>query len=300
MLGLYSYPEICQSLLNLADPETLAAHGYTNLGLRMAIQARAQQFEPELPIWNTDSAVLIASSQRELEMRRLFSGHSELNDLGQATAIDSSFSTEERTFKLQQLRTALDLIKSLDPNLSEIFHVVVSCIFTSSSLMAGGGTSSATPGVIWANLRPHWSSWDVVEFLVHELTHNILFFDEFSELHYLDHAKLSDPTTFAQSAILKRARPLDKVFHSIMVGIAVLNLRANSVLQCHNNGSSLAMTTGIHPDSLTLIAQIRASIASVDENRHAQRLLSGRGLDLLNRARRRIEEFANVGVALAI
>ncbi|NBW80644.1 hypothetical protein EBR21_02715 [bacterium] len=300
MLGLYSYPEICQSLLNLADPETLAAHGYTTQGLRLAIQARAQQFQPELPIWNTDNAVLIGSSQREHEMRRLFSGHSELNDLGQDTAIDTSFSPQERTFKLYQLRVALDLLKTLDPNLSEIFHVVISCLFTSSSRIAGGGTSSATPGVIWANLRSHWSSWDVVEFLVHELTHNILFFDEFSELHYLDHSKLADPATFAQSAILKRNRPLDKVFHSIMVGIAVLNLRANTVLQCHSAGSKLVMTTGIHPDSLTLIGQIRAAIASVDENRKALRLLSGRGLDLLNRARRRIEEFADVGVALAI
>jgi hypothetical protein len=300
MLGLYSYPEICQSLLNIADPKTFAAHGYTQQALRLAIQARAQQFQPELPIWHTGSTVLITSRQLELDMRHLFAGHSDLNDLGQDTAIEESFSNQERTFKIIQINDALDLLRELDPQLSEIFHVVISCIFTSSSKVAGGGTSSATPGVIWANLRSHWSSWDTLEFLIHELTHNLLFFDEFAGLHYLDHNKLSDPRTFAQSAILKRPRPLDKVIHSILVGISILNLRAYAIQHSHNMGSAFRMSSGIHPDSATLITQVRASIASVNATPEALSQLSERGLELLNRAQKRVDDFANRECLLAI
>lgn len=300
MLGLFTYTDICHRLLDIADPETLALHGAYPKALRLALQARAQQFEPALPLWDTPSTVLVASERTEQLLRRLFAGPSKLDDLEQSTAIEAPFDAQERMSKLKQLREALDLLAELDPNLFEIFNTVVSCIFTSSSATAGGGTSSATPGVIWANLRNHWSVWDTLEFLIHELTHNLLFFDEFAALHYTDHNALERPKTFVQSAILMRQRPLDKVFHSIMVGLAILNLRANTVFQQVSCTVPLQLTTGIHPDSPTLVRQIRAAIDSIESNSEALRLLSPRGRELLQRADTRLNEFSQVCVSLTI
>lgn len=300
MLGLYSYTEMSHSLLKIADPEILVLHGYNLKSLRLALQARAHQFQESLPIWSTESTVIVESETTETQLRKLFAGPSELNDLGQATVIGNSFNRQERTFKVRQVRDALDLLKNLDVNLYEIFNVVIACIFTSHSKSAGGGTSSATPGVIWANLQNSWSTWDTLEFLVHELTHNLLFFDEFSHLHYKNHNALSSPESFAQSAILKRQRPLDKVLHSIFVGISILNLRANSVFQQLGLHQPIEFTAGVHPRSAQLTEQIKNSIASIFANKNATQLLSDRGQELLNRARKRVDEFAGVCGSLAI
>lgn len=298
MLGLYSYSEISHALLNIAHPDILLQHHFTAKGLRLALQARAQQLQPELPLWDTETTVLVSSERVERDLRELFAGQSNLNDLGQSTVMTSSFDPQERIFKLNQIRQALDLLKNLDPNLYEIFNVVIGCIFTSSSSTAGGGTSSGTPGVIWANLRNHWSTWDKLEFLVHELTHNILFFDEFSQLHYLNHNDLARPETFAQSAVLMRKRPLDKVLHSILVGISILNLRANALFQQVGLSCPLVLTKGVHPDSQTLNQQVCAAIASIEENEESLRLLSSRGQELLERAKKRAHEFSNISASL--
>jgi len=300
MLGLFTYSEICQSLLCIADPQEMNRYGYTSKGLRLGLQARAQQLQPNLPLWDTEATVLVASSRIENLLRDLFTGHSDLNDLTQNAAIERSSSSEERMLKLGSLRQALNLMQNLDANLHEIFNASISCIFTSGSHSAGGGTSSATPGVIWANLRNHWSTWDTLEFLVHELTHNLMFFDEFSALHYHSHDALINPETFTQSAILKRRRPLDKVLHSIAVGIAILNLRANTVFQQTGLDQPLKLTTGIHPDSVSLVRQLQASVNSIFENRAAMNLLSTRGLELLEKSKKRIDEFASITFSLVI
>lgn len=300
MLGLFSYSDICQSLIQIADPNTLAQRGFSAHGLRMALQSRAHQLEPRLPIWDTSHTVLVASASLEHELRTMFCGRSTLNDLNQHAAVDESFSSAERTFKLNQLRRALDLLAQLDPHLFEILNVVVSCIFTSSSQTAGGGTSSATPGVIWANLRNHWSTWDTLEFLIHELTHNLMFFDEFHAMHYRNLLELSNPDTFAQSAILRKQRPLDKVIHSIMVGISILNLRANCVFQRACLKENLQPSAGVHPESQTLAMHIRESIRSVMANPKSMQLLSARGTELLERAHTRVNEFSEVCVSFAI
>jgi len=300
MLGLFTESEICKSLLNIADPQELNRYGLTAKGLRMGLQARAQQLQPNLPIWDTDSTVLVASAGTENLLRELFSGHSDLNDLTQNAAIEHSFSSDERMLKISALRQALNSMKMLDANLFEIFNASISCIFTSSSQTAGGGTSSATPGVIWANLRAHWSTWDTLEFLVHELTHNLMFFDEFYALHYQSHNALLNPETFTQSAILKRNRPLDKVLHSIAVGIAILNLRANAIVKNNKLSEPLKFTTGIHPDSESLIHQLDASINSIFENQAAMKILSPRGLELLKKSKERIDKFSDVSLSLVI
>jgi hypothetical protein len=300
MLGLFPYTEICQSLLNTCDLESLSRYNFTLRGMRLALQARAHHCEPSLPVWDTESCVLVASGRIEEHLRELFS-----REVNSGTFITSQseltpVSDTERMNKLSRLREALNLLRKLDRNLYEIFNSVISCIFVSNADKAFGGSSSATPSVIWANVPNQWSTWDTLEFLVHELTHNLMFFDEFSALHYRSRDELTRPETFAQSTILKQYVPLNKALHSIAAGIAILNLRANAVFQQVTLGEPLKLTTGIHPNSVSLVQQLRASVNSIFENRAAMNLLSPRGLELLNKSKARVDEFAGVAVSLLI
>lgn len=117
---------------------------------------------------------------------------------------------------------ALNEIRSRQPAFVETFDCVVHTLFYARSSEAGGGSASSLPGVIWCSLRKNWSLADTAEFLVHEFTHNALFLDERVREHYADLDAMAEPKNFGWSAILQKSRPLDKVFHSLVVANEVL------------------------------------------------------------------------------
>ena len=126
MLGLYTYSEICRSLVHVCDPETLTRYGLTPKGLRMSLQSRAQQFEPELPLWDTDSTVVVSACTTEKVLSNIFSGVGENSFEKSRTTLTD----EERKQKTTRIGEALRLLQSMDPHLSEIMNVSISCIFT--------------------------------------------------------------------------------------------------------------------------------------------------------------------------
>ena len=62
--------------------------------------------------------------------------------------------------------------------------MVINSIFFRSSKRAVGGSSSASMGAIWMNHSPKLENGDIVELLVHELAHHMMFIDERCYLHY--------------------------------------------------------------------------------------------------------------------
>ncbi|CAH2810032.1 MAG: hypothetical protein CBARDCOR_6744 [uncultured Caballeronia sp.] len=65
---------------------------------------------------------------------------------------------------------------------------------------------------------------DLMEMLVHELTHQTMFLDELRYAHF-SYADVLDRSTWEKSTILNVARQLDKVLHSIIVAIEILLFR---------------------------------------------------------------------------
>jgi hypothetical protein len=57
------------------------------------------------------------------------------------------------------------------------------------------------------------------------LAYHLLLIDERVHGHYVSYAKLADKRNYAHSAILKCNRPLDKVFHSLVVATELLASR---------------------------------------------------------------------------
>jgi hypothetical protein len=116
---------------------------------------------------------------------------------------------------------------------------------------------------------------------VHELTHHALFIDEHRYGHY-DYPVILAPETWAQSALLKTPRPLDKVIHSIIVATEIVMFRE----QCLGHPAAPL----VHPPTAKICTQISQSLDSVEDQIAAQTRqgvnpVSARVRDLLSQVR---------------
>lgn len=154
------------------------------------------------------------------------------------------------------LRSAIECLGALSSEHKCLFDLLITDVFLMPSKEASGGSTSSAIGVIWANPKLTHRVPDVVEFIVHELTHHAMFIDEHRYGHY-DHRALMNPDSWAQSAILKVPRPLDKVIHSIVVATEIVMFREKFI--------GHPVVPLVHPPTPKILAQLVASIDSVEE-----------------------------------
>ncbi|WP_354687318.1 aKG-HExxH-type peptide beta-hydroxylase [Cupriavidus necator] len=186
--------------------------------------------------------------------RPLFVNDSLLDDKAQSIVIEKS-EDPEAPEKHALLERALQELALYSPEHRVLFDTVVTDVFILPSGIAKAGSTSAALGVIWANPRIHHTLHDVIELLVHELTHQTMFIDELTHSHY-DYQLIVERSTWATSAILHVPRPLDKVLHSAVVATEILLLRQE--LLGH------PVRPSIHPPTPALHRQVCESIASME------------------------------------
>lgn len=194
--------------------------------------------------------------------------------------------TPEDSMKLglERVKSALILLNNINPELHNLFNDVIHTLFYNRSYNSGGGSVSTLVGVIWCCNRQNWSDWDTLEFLVHELTHNLVFLDEYYHVHYNSLEDVVKKENYAQSAILYRKRPLDKVFHSIIVDYEVLKLR-------EQHGEPLDPKA--HPPSKVLKKQILSAVEDTFTLLAKKDLASPRVHELLNKINKNLDNYHN-------
>ena len=117
---------------------------------------------------------------------------------------------------------AIQTLRNLNPELGALFQLVIHSIvlcgsnLNSAGLRAHGGTSSKCIGLMWLTMKGNLSVQDVMEVLIHEMTHTLVFVDELNYRHF-DYTHLTRSENLAQSSTFNRLRPMDKVIHSILV-----------------------------------------------------------------------------------
>lgn len=127
----------------------------------------------------------------------------------------------------------------------------IETIFIEDSDVASGGSTSDAVGLIWSNPHPKFTSLDMAEFFVHELTHNLLFLDEWVHPHY-DYSVIMNEDTWCKSAILRTRRPVDKVVHSLVVAAELVLYR-----KMHSGEPAEPRA---HPPSADIVVAIESSI----------------------------------------
>lgn len=121
--------------------------------------------------------------------------------------------------------------------------------------------------------RHHWNQQDYIEFMIHEMTHTLLFLDERRYQHYRDYRLLSQKENFAVSAVLRKPRPLDKTIHSLMVAVEVLLYR-------HRIGSHVD-APGLHPNSNLMLESCKETIRSLERTPQLSLLVTDRVIELI-------------------
>jgi hypothetical protein len=262
-----------RNIVCLARP-FLRGEGKDHLG--RAYRAFLQARYPDLTISAYPGMALLSEAQDVRPYLDIFEIDSVLDDLDEFHGFLEN-GTRSRDV-LKRIQAAIQQLATEAPGFAGLLELVVYTIFTAPSSLAGGGSTSALIGCIWADLRAHWEDQDIQEFLIHETTHNLVFLDELCYGHYSDYAALSDVKNFAQSAILARPRPLDKVLHSILVSVEILVFRE------HLLGHPIRPF--LHPPSEILLAQTAESVNSVLNNPGSRGLLTSRGHHLLEESQK--------------
>lgn len=105
-----------------------------------------------------------------------------------------------------------------------------------------------------------------------------MFLDELRYTHY-SYSRVLKQSTWARSAILNVARPLDKVLHSIVVAIEVLLFRDGYL--------GHPVNPRVHPPTRVMIEQLRDSISSTEQAiARDKTIFHARANELLENARK--------------
>ena len=185
----------------------------------------------------------------------LFANDSLLDDKGQAKVI-LPIKDSEAEVKENIIRQTIKKLASYPTYHGILLDTIITDIFIMPSGVARAGSTSQAIGIIWANPKTTYDSFDIVEILVHELTHHTMFIDEACHKHY-NYNLIIDKSNWARSAILNEYRPFDKVLHSIVVSMEIILLR----IQCQQH----IVNCRVHPSTTIMREQLRDSIDSIEE-----------------------------------
>lgn len=198
-------------------------------------------------------------------------------DYSQLTDINADLEetpVEVRQEAMSAILAGKDRLREADETLYELFEFMIHTMFYHRSKKTGGGSVTSAPGQIWCAHRRNWSDWDIAEFLVHELAHNIVFLDERRYVHYINFDDIAKTENYVTSAVLNRPRPLDKVIHSLVVAHEVLRFRELS-------GEPLLPK--VHPASLTMLNNSMRSLKEAKYTVGSRSLVTDRVLYILDK-----------------
>jgi len=218
-------------------------------------QTFIERFQQRIPGGQPGAADFVTDVEAAKRLRLLFTNDSLLDDKAQAEVIAEAREPNAAA-KQSLIARALDELGLYSQDHRVFFDTVITDILILPSHVARAGSTSQAIGVIWTNPRTDYTLHDVIELLVHELTHQAMFIDEVRYSHY-NYGAVVDQTTWARSAILNVSRPLDKVLHSVVVATEILLLRD----QCLGH----PIRPAVHPPTPVMICQLQDALSSVEE-----------------------------------
>jgi hypothetical protein len=243
--------------------------------------------EPELPL--TASPLLVESmSTTQALLRRYIEPASLDPDLAPITdeVVDRLPLTDDpvrRAWNLEIVGQAMHLLSEREPQLAALFWIFVVQLFHAQVPGNIGGSTARAIGTVWVNIPRDATVEDVAEFLVHELTHQLIFVDSLAAPHLSAAGRRASAT----SAIRGTERPLTCVVDSVFVALEVMRAR-------HAYGLRSPKPPRIHPDDRALLAGAVQTIRSVRATPAWQDAFTHEGLTLFKKAQLRVAELAEL------
>lgn len=280
MYGLYGISENIKNVYRLSAPFANEDDLETIADLKPAYFEFLKHHQPAYPL-DLDADQIVSERGRAQTLATSFAA-SKINDLHQEKMIGDFYDQDTQATCFNLARRGLDALADANAEAIELFNLVVHSILLCGSnlnnagMRAHGGTSSKCVGLMWLSMQRDLSTQDLVELFIHEMTHTLVFLDELNHGHF-DYTYMTLDENWAQSSILNRQRPMDKVIHSIVVAHEVLSARATFL----SNTDKL----NVHPSSKTLKANTLDSIASVLNHPRRDLVCKPRAIELAETVR---------------
>lgn len=183
---------------------------------------------------------------------------------------------------LSEIEKGFKLIHQGDEKFYSLAKTVTNTIYYARTKgKEGGGSVSSAIGTLWCANRKNWEINDLAEFIVHETTHTLVFLDELRFSHYVSLSELSNKDNYALSSVLKIKRPLDKVFHSLIVAFEILSLREDWL--------GHPESPKIHPPSSEIYRNCINTIISLRDVCKDKNLVTKRVVDLVDKVQQHLE-----------
>ncbi|MDG4658580.1 HEXXH motif-containing putative peptide modification protein [Ectobacillus antri] len=255
MYSLIGVEEVIKTIYTLSHPYLQPGQNPSLIDIKLALRKHLSKIQPNVSRSELTEIEFILSGVRiESLLNALMIEREEMDK-----------KTPEQLNQKDSLKKVMvgfdDLCKRAN-RISDIFRMVIDTIVVTTDVkISGSATISNAVGIMWVQPDNWWSNADILEALVHELTHTLLFLDEQRYGHYSKVESLNDEKTWVPSAIRNELRPINGVVHSIIVAAEILNLRKElhfkqDELNLHGNSRDLIIKT---KNSLDAIMQKPAS-----------------------------------------
>lgn len=221
---------------------------------------------------------LVFDKTRERKLLETFiSDHddSDIDSVNKKT-IDNIISNEDINSKVQKMSTfnyARSTLSAISTQWAKTLDLMISQVILSHMENCVGGSTPKAPGLLWVNVPNRSSMVDYCEFIVHELTHQMLFIDDLISNHF-------HPVAYkvqCSSSIRGTRRSAFAAFHSLAVTANVLNFRKSIGIVGMKNNITL------HPNTPSMIAGAMSAIESIQDNQLKHKILTDRGVDIFKR-----------------
>ncbi len=241
--------------------------------LKLAYIEFLKDFQTEIPAPISTKTPFDTNKKTENKLTEFLLLGENTKDPFSQPQLSTEYTKKEKQLLLESTNQGIDLIKKYDKQLSTLFYLYINHILFIKTKNSIGGSASGAIGVIRHGGNIDWNTTDNAEFIVHELTHNIVFLDELIYPYYDNHELMMDEKNWAYSAILNTRRPISKVLHSIIVAHAILNFRNKLPAKLHSYN--------VHCNSKQLINQTLDAIDSVNSVHEKTGILSKVGVNIL-------------------
>lgn len=254
-----------ETILSLTAPHRAAGAPLDVPALRQALRRHLDALQPDVPRAGGSETAFLTGADATSVLTLAFGEVDDVVPLSGATAADVVSRHRDAVASMDR-----------DEGLAALFQICADSVVSSAGDAAPASTTSGRAvGVLWVNPRPTWNVADLVEAYVHELTHTLLTLDEHRWGHYRSYELLEQPAHFAVSAIRRQARPLNLVFHSVVVAAELLALRA--AMPQHVG------PFGLHGGTSELTRQADVALASLRQVADLDALTTPRFHELLER-----------------
>jgi len=120
---------------------------------------------------------------------------------------------------------ALNKLESMNREIFDLSNFLIKIILINHLKSYTDGTTADTIGLSCMDFKDHFDAEDFIELIVHQMTHMILFMDDYSNRHMLNQDKDKMIDVGIKYVFGGTKFPIYIAFHSYLVGIEILNFR---------------------------------------------------------------------------